>query len=312
MKLLFAIIASLVMLSAQALPDRPVTIVTNMPVGSGPDLVLRRTADALSERWQRPVVIDNRPGAGGLIALQHYLTLPADGRTFYYGDSGNFTAMPLMYKKQDLLAEITLLAPAYDNYSWAIVTSSQNATVQDFVKSVQSNTKFGSWGVGTSGHLCGLEIAKSYNLTAVHVPYKNYPEWYVDIANGELSYSCSSVGSAKSMIDTGRLRVLAVTGTARNPLYPTTPTIQETLGIKNFKNRSGWLAFFINKNTDTEQTKFLEKELRQALQSRSVTDAIAGVYSRPVTSSNAEFSRVIDADYKNYVGMIREFAISFD
>ena len=260
-KLLITLIASMMLISAYAVSDRPVTIVTNMPVGSGPDLVLRRTADVLSEQLQRPVLIDNRPGAGGLIALQYYLTLPANGRTFYYGDSGNFTAMPLMYKKQDLISEITLLAPAYDNYSWAIVTSGQKATVQDFVKSVQSNPKFGSWGVGTSGHLCGLEIAKHYNLTSVHVPYKTYPEWYVDIANEELSYSCSSVGSAKSMIDTGRLRVLAVTGTSRNPLYPATPTIQEALGIKNFKNRSGWLAFFINKNTDPEQAKVLEKEL---------------------------------------------------
>lgn len=294
--------------AAWAWPDRAVTIVTNMPAGASPDLVLRIVAEKLSQKWHVEVRIENKPGAAGLVALQHYVST-GDNHTIYYGDASNFTAVPLLYKKQDLIDQVTPLAPVYDNFSWVVIMPA-GVRDEDFVASVKANPKFGSWGVGSAGHLCGEEILKNLGIKGSHVPYRNFGQWFTDVSNGVLSFSCTSFGSAQAMVDAGKIKWYAVTGPEKPLEFKDVPTIKQRLGLDHFRTERGWLAFYTHHRFTAKQLANIEKDLLEVLEDPAVIKTIHRHHARTWTDTN--FRDIIKQDYRVTDQMLREFSISID
>ena len=294
--------------TAWAWPDRDVTIVTGISVGSAPDTIAKAIAEKLSQKWQVKVRIENKPGAAGLVALQQYVST-GDNHTIYYGDAGNFTTMPLLYNKQDLIDQITPVAPVYDNFSWVIIMPA-SVREEDFVANVKANPKFGSWGIGSAGHLCGEEVLQSLGIKGSHVPYKNFGQWFTDVSNGLLSFSCISFGSARSMVDAGKLKWYAVTGPKKPPQFVHVPTIQQRLGLDRFRTERGWLAFYAHRRMSDRHLVKLENDLRRVLEDPEVIRVIQGFYAQPWT--DLQFRSVIQQDYRFVDQMIRDFSISID
>ena len=188
MKFIIKLIATLAL--AASAHAQPVRIVTNIPVGSAPDTVARKLADVLSTKWKTTVIVENRPGASGVIAIEYYNNQPADGNTILMLDSGAWSTMPILYNKEDQFAKLQPLVPIYSN-DWVIFANSRIQTLADLRAAIKDRPFYGSWGIGSAGHLCGIEVARVLGVPATHVPYKEYGQWFADIANGELAFSSS-------------------------------------------------------------------------------------------------------------------------
>jgi len=313
MKLLSVLLISVSMLvgtvQAQELRSRPIKIITNQPVGANSDVLARKVADVLSVKLKTPVLIENRPGAAGLVALQAYLKEPADGYTIYLGDLGNFVTMPLLYKKNDLVAQMKTLAPVWSNY-WAVSTPPNIKNITE-LKSALKNKKsnYGSWGVGTSGHLCGLELAQYFSTDATHIPYKEFSIWFSDIVNGTLTYSCTPVGTTEQYKNSGRLNWVAITADRRDPDHPEVPTIKELTGHQIIAN-NGWIAFFINKNTPESEQRYLSEKIKETLQVQEIKDFIKFATGKPINMTNEEFDRYREKSIEDYKKTINNFNIN--
>jgi tripartite-type tricarboxylate transporter receptor subunit TctC len=293
---------------AEKFPTKPVKIIINLPVGSGPDVLARKLAEQLRIKWQQPVIIENRPGAAGLVALEAYLKEPADGYAIYIGDIGNFTSMPILNKKEDLVQQVKSLAPLYWA-NWVVIAPKGTTTFAGLRQKINEKPFYGSWGVGSGGHLCGAELNSVLKTKAMHIPYKDFSSWFTDLINNQLSYSCASIGSSEPLYKDGRINYVAIAGATRDPEYPNVPTIKELTG-HDFKVSGGWAAVFINKNAPANITKKLEEDIKAAVQTPEVLDQIKALRGKPYKITNAEFDRQRQQEYQNYQQLIKEFGIS--
>lgn len=313
-KVLVSVFLTLGMMQAQAagnFPSQPVKIISSLPAGSGPDVVVRKMAAELEKKWGQNVVVENRPGASGLIAKQHYVSLPADGHAIYFGDAGSYMALSVLYKKQDVLDQLRPLA-SLSLTDWMIVAPAKIKTFAELKNNLKSNPKFGSWAVGSMGHVCGLEISQAVGVNSLHVAYKDYGAWFADTSNNVLSLACSSVGSTRASVEAGRLNYVATAGAKRDPKYPDVPTLREVLG-QDIKSSNSWLGFLANKNIPAEVAAKLEKDIRDALNSKEVTTAIEnGLRARRWDVTVPEFEKRIKQDIRDYQEITARYNIKVE
>lgn len=307
--ILAAVFAMLVTahISAEPFPSKPVKLITNLPAGSAPDVLARRLAEQLRQKWQQPVVVENRPGAAGLVALESYLREPADGYTIYIGDAGNFTSMPILNKKENLVQQVRLLAPLYVA-NWMIVVPRNINSYQDLRSKTQSTPFYGSWGIGSTGHLCGAELGRMLRITTTHVPYKDFSAWFADLINGQTSYGCTSIGSSEAFRKDGRLNYLAIVADSRDPDFPEVPTIKELVG-QDLSISNGWIATFIHSTVPATITKQLEADIRSIMQTPEMLNQIRALRGKYTPMTNADFDRQRRQEFKNYQRLVKEFDI---
>jgi len=282
------LITLLLVASAHA---EPVRIVLNLPTGSAPDTVARKLAEVLTIKWNTPVLIENRPGAAGVVALNYYVNEPASNHTILMLDHGAWSTMPILYNKEEQFAKLQVLAPFYSN-DWVIFTNNKIRTLDDLRTIIKDRPFYGSWGVGSAGHFCGIEVAKMLGLSVTHVPYKEYSQWFADVAGGELAFSCGSIGSTKQYRNSGKLNWLATTAEKQDPAFPDVPTAQEFFGDK-FNISNGQIAFFINKSIAKDKAKQIQIDIMQALQTPEVKEIVEIVHGKIWTRNANEFNRFI-------------------
>lgn len=217
-------------------PTRPVTLYTAFSVGSGPDVVLRILGQALSKKWQQPVIVENRPGGGGFIALEAVAKLPADGYALLQLDSEHVSALPHLYKSRHYvpLEKFDLVAPVfYTPFMIAVGSQSPWKNVTDLVNAAKAKpdrVTYGSWFVGSPGHLGGEWLGALTGTKMVHVPYKEVSQLYSSVATGEVDWAFGTIPSTRPVYETGKLRYLAIAAPRRHPQYPDVPTVAEAGG----------------------------------------------------------------------------------
>lgn len=308
MLMLICLLSLIAPVPAQTFPNKPVKIVTNLGVGSAPDTVLRKLAAKLKDTWKVPVVIENRPGASGAVAMEHYVNNEKpDGYTLYYGDLANFVSMPILFQKENLLAEMKPLVPVYRN--WFAVIAPAGTDAKQLASAVKRQPFYGSWGVGSPGHICGAEISEKFLAPAEHLSYKEFSTWYLDVINGRLSYSCSSVGSAMQYVNAGKIKFVAIASPQRDPSMPDLPTVREMFGY-DLSTPYGWLAMFVHKQTPDAQVKKLQDDIAVALASPEVQETIAFVYGMPFGMNNREFQAFWQNDIKTHRKLLNKYNIT--
>lgn len=317
MKLIKIIFASLILaISAHATvladtyPSRPVKIVTNLPVGSGPDIFVRKLSQMLEATWKVPVTIDNKPGAAGLVALEQYLRNPANGYTVFYGDFGVFVTTPILYDKEHLIQQLKPVTVGY-NSAWMIVTPASIRNFNDLKIKLSETPKFGSWGVGSGGHLCGQELSSVLQTTTIHVPYKDHGPWFADTSNGLLSFGCTSVGSSESYYRSGKFNYVATTANKRDPAYPDVPTVKELTG-HTFEAGEVFSAFYIHAGVDDQISKKIERDLRAAIQHKDMVDLVKTLRGYPVSNSSEEMNKLRNDKVTEYKKLIKKYNISIN
>ena len=312
MKKLLMILASLLAFSTQADPlfKRPVTIVTNASVGQGPDVVLRSLTSQLEKTWGQPVIIENRPGAAGAIALEHYVKEMPNDNILYFGDISNFINMPFLFHKEALLDAVKPLTPVYSS-PFIVIAPAGKSDLKEFEKNVRGKQFYGSWGVGSLAHLCGAEIADKYGIPAAHAPYKDFGTWLNDVAQNNLSFSCSTIGSTQGLVKAGKLSYVATTGSRRNPAYPDVPTVKEAFGVE-LAQPIGWSGIYVGKTMPRAKADQITRDVKAAIKTDSVQKTILALYGENWDPTTQEFERKFAQDRIKVKQAIEKFKISID
>jgi tripartite-type tricarboxylate transporter receptor subunit TctC len=309
-KLLFATLIawSMPLLANPAYPSKPVKIIISLPAGSGPDVQLRRVAEVLSNKWGKPVIVENKPGGSGLVAIRQLAKEPPDGHTLALFSVGDIVSFPILYNNEESLAGVEPLAPFF-TADMVLFTSPQIQNIADLKNEINKNPTYGSWAVGSIGHITSAEFVSMYASNATHVPYKDYGQWFIDTINRELAFGFASLGSSRAMYQAGKIHYLAIASNRRDQRFPNVPTVREATG-KNIIGQS-WLAFYVNKKVPVPLKLQLEKDVRDVLASQTVQQSLVDNYFIPMnTISLPEFQKQIDSDRANYLDSLKKYNIN--
>jgi tripartite-type tricarboxylate transporter receptor subunit TctC len=297
-------------LSAQTFPAKPVKIIVALPVGSGPDVIIRKVADQLSTKWAVPVVVENRPGGGGAVGLNAFNSEPVDGYTLFFADVGTVAGYPILYNDTKIVENLAPVRPVI--YSELMLfASSKIQNGNDLKTALKANPTMGSWGVGSPAHINDLVIADAFGINATHVPYKDYGQWFIDTSNQQVTAGFASMASAGKMEKSGKIRYIAVTGDRRDFANPDVPTVKELTG-KNIKTLASYVAVYTNKKVDPAIQKKLIKDFDEVVNSNSIKVALLTVDYRPMPISVDEFKAYANEQYNLYKKLIKQYNISIN
>jgi tripartite-type tricarboxylate transporter receptor subunit TctC len=292
---------------AQAYPSRPITLVVFVPPGGAPDILARVIAEALLPRLGQPIVIDNRPGAGGNLALQAVARAPANGHTLLLIATPHVVNVTL-YEKQDInvLKDIVPVASIDDDpFAMVVNPSSPARTVAEFIAHAKANPgklNMASSGGGNLSHLAGELFRMMTGIQVVHVPYRGMPAANTSLMTGETHVLFNALPSVMSLIKDGKLRVLGVTTARRVKSLPDVPAVAET--VPGYAV-TGWLGIGAPRGTRPEIVERLNKEVNAVLADPAVLARLASLGSEPFTGSPADFGRFLAEETGKWAKVVR-------
>jgi tripartite-type tricarboxylate transporter receptor subunit TctC len=297
-------------------PTRPVRLLVPFPAGGAADLAARTIGERLSAQTGQPVVIDNRPGAGGRLAAEMLARSEPNGYTLLAGVSGAITISPSLYKKMPYDVERDLL-PVTRFAEIINVMVVNNATpvgsVAEFsawAKSQPQAVRFGSSGVGQPDHLSGELFRRLTGVSMTHVPYKGGGPALIDLVAGDLQVMFPTYIVALPHFKAGRLRILAVTTPQRQPLLPELPTVGES--VQGF-DVSNWTGLFAPSRTPRPVVSRLSDSVRDAIREPDVIKRLRGGGLEPgASASPEEFAKFIRAETVRWAKLIREANITVE
>jgi tripartite-type tricarboxylate transporter receptor subunit TctC len=302
---------------AQDFPTKPVRILTPFPVGSGPEGVLRLVADKLSRTWGKPVVVENKPGGNGFIAIDTFKRGATDGHDLIQLDSVHLSAYPHLFKKlpYDIKADFEPLAPLFKTYFFVTVaTDSKYKKVADLIADAKAHPgqlNYGSWSVGNPVHL-GSALFESVTGTDMqHVIYKETSMLYTGVANRELSFALGSNATAGAMYRAGKLQYLAVAAPKRVSAFPNVPTVGESGGPAGFEV-SGWTTIAAPRGLPKAVTDKIQRDIEKALAEPDVREKFASFAYEPFTLTREQLNAYIQAESTRFGGIIKKAQVSLD
>ena len=227
-----ALLAGVPAAFAQAWPAKPVRILIGAPPGGTSDIVARLLADGLQKEWGQPVIVEAKPGAAGLIAMQDVLGQPADGHTLLVAPSALVTEIPHVIKLRfDPFRDVKPLADLARSglvfVGNASLPAKNLSEVVAYVTANPGKVSYASYSLGTISHTMGLELNKAAGIDMTHVPYKGSPPALQDVMGGHVALMFDGPATSIPMIKGGKLKAFAVSGAKRNPALPEVPTFAE-------------------------------------------------------------------------------------
>jgi len=298
--------------AAQTFPNKPVRLVVPYGPGGATDTIARAVGQALSELWKQPVIIDNRPGAGGNIAADLVAKSAPDGYTILITTHGHAIS-PGLYKKLPFdaahdFAPITQIAS-----SFLVLVSTPKLQVNSVKELVSlarekpGRLNFGSTGLGAPPHLVGELFKQSTGIDVVHVPYKGDAPMYQALLAGEVDFAFGPLGNAIAHIRSGKLRALGMTGSRRSSVIPEVPTMVEA-GVPELE-LTGWLGLFAPAGTPRPVIERLHAAMVSTISTPEVRERFPALGYEPVGSTPEDFSVRFKRDLTVYARVIQEARI---
>ncbi|MBX3453727.1 tripartite tricarboxylate transporter substrate binding protein [Ferrovibrio sp.] len=253
-------------------PNKPITMIVPYPAGGFADSVTRAASAEAAQILKQPIVVDNKPGAAGRIGTDAITRAAPDGYTIGIAVPATLSLLPLIDKRyENLSKQYTPITIAVRTYSALAVNPDKVSakTFKEFAALVkQKQLSYGSAGIGTSYHLWVESILNQLGAEAVHVPYRGEAPGVADLVAGHVDFMMIS-GASKSLMESGKLRVLATTGPVRWSVYPDVPTLKEA-GLDQF-SAIGWLSFIAPPGLPKPLQDKLNAAYVQALKSEAVS-----------------------------------------
>jgi tripartite-type tricarboxylate transporter receptor subunit TctC len=300
--------------AAESYPDRPVRLIVGFPPGGAADILGRVAAQQLTQRLHAQVVVDNRGGAGGLLATEIGARANPDGYTLLF-TSIPHVINPHLYKKVSYDA-IKDFAPVIHFVSVPLMMASGSAlpakTVKDVIaiaKAKPGQLNYGSGGSGSSSHLA-MELFRSMaGIDLVHVPYKGTGPMITDMLGGQVALTIASAVPLTPQVKAGKLRGLAVTGPKRSSAFPDLPAIAETVAGYEVVN---WFGIVAPTGTPRSIITRINAELNAALKSPELVKTLAAQTAEAVGGTPDAFATVIKADYAKWAKVVKASGAQVD
>lgn len=295
-------------------PNRPLRMIVPYAAGGGTDTVTRIIMKKLSEQIGQPVVVENKPGAGGVLAYSELTRAKPDGYTLTIG-SAQVPLMGLIYGKMsfDPAKDIVSVAPMA-NVPIALVAGS-NAPYKSMAELLAFARKpgaapiaYGTPGVSTPNHLSGVLLGSMAGIQLDHIPYKGTLPAIQDVISGATPLAIVGLSTAISQVESGRLRILGVGGGKRSPLAPDIPTIAEG-GVLGYE-ASYWYDVSVNKGTPQAILSRLHAEISKAVQSPEVQETLKKGGFEPLLMSSEDNQRAIKEQSAKWGKIIRDNRIT--
>ena len=295
----FAALASLTvstLAAGQAYPSRPITIISASSAGGAVDVLARTIGEMMSKALGQPMIVDNKPGASGTVAVQQLLHAPADGYTLLFTASTPIHYAPYTFSKlsYDVRRDLAFVTHVADGTLVLAVNKDVPArNLKEFLAWAEQNkgkVSYGTYGVGTGGHLVSAFISKEYKLDMPDVPYKGEAPLLQDLVGGQVSWALATAGSMQPFFISGRIRPLAVLSPQRLVDLPDVPTMVE-LGFNQPEYKIiGGLLLMARAGTPPAVLARVEKEARAAAQSTAMKARLQ-VYGMTAVGNSSEDAR---------------------
>ena len=298
-------------------PTRPVRLVNPSAAGGTGDALARIVGQFLSPRLGQPIVVDNKPGAGGAIGTMDVLRSPADGYTMLLGNVG---AQGILYSiarnvpyTAEELAPVTnvFLSP----HVLVVHPSVEATTVAEFIALIRANPdkySYGTPGLGQSPHLAALWFSQLIRGRTTAVHYRGSSPANIDLYGGRIQFHFDLISNQVEAIAAGRVRALATTGPRRNPALPNVPIMREVgPEFANFTTGS-WVGLFAAKGTPANIIRTYNMELREPLQSPETAQRFLTLGGVPDYQTPEQFTAFVNTEIAKWAGVIREEGLRVD
>ncbi len=287
---------------AQEYPTRPVTLVVPAPAGGAVDAVARLFANEMSKQMGQPIVVENKPGGGGIMALQSVARAAPDGYTVLITHSGPLINTPHLYAnvpfdvRRDFAFVSELCAGSLVLAVSADVPARDVKGLLDWAGKNKGKVAYGSYGQGTYAHLVGAYLSRSRQLDMAHIPYKGEAPMAQDMAGGAITWGVASLVALRPYLENGKVRPLAVMGNTRAKGLPDVPTMTEAGYTEAELMPAGWIGLLAPARTPQPALARLEKEARAAAQSPALKTRLAAYSLDSLGTSAAQFRREYEAN----------------
>ena len=304
-----AVLAVAAGVQAQAYPSKPIKIIVPFPPGNTMDIMSRLIAPKLQERLGQPVIVENRPGASGMLGLDLVAKATPDGYTIGAGQGGNLVVLPHTSKNvpYDALKDFAPIAISTTNYLVIFANTSQPFKALPemiaYAKANPGKLTVASNGEGGFPHLAFEHLRLMAGFTYNYIPYKGSAQIATDVIGGQVQVGIDGVTAPTPHIKSGRLTLLAPTGTARAAFWPDKPTAGET--VPGYSS-GGWFGFITTAGTPKAIVNKLNDEINRAMKSPDVADKMVAGGMVVVAESPKYFEELIKSDYAKYGKLVRD------
>jgi tripartite-type tricarboxylate transporter receptor subunit TctC len=301
---------------AAGFPQRAVRIIVPVPAGSVPDILARLLAERLAPRWGVPVLIDNRPGAGGAIGVEHAMRAAPDGHSLLLGSSGPIAILPAVQRRLPYDPQRDLLPLARIADFPLVFLASQASGLRSFAmlldraRGAAEPLDYAGGDIGSTQHLAGALLAVRAGLRLSHVPYRGGGLAQADLIAGRIPLMVDSLSAVLRTILDGKAVPLGVCGVARAGQIPLVPTLGEC-GVPAYA-ASGWMGVFAPGATSPELAMALSATLLEVARDPAMQDRIHDVGSDPVVQDGPAFGRFIAEELSTWRRLAAVAGIAID
>ncbi len=293
---------------AQAYPSKPIRMIVPQGAGGTTDMWARMIAQKTGEALGQQVVVENRPGAGGIIGVDAAAKAAADGYTILFGSNTTMAANVSLYSKVpfDPVKDFTPLAMAIAAHFVFVVNPSVPVNnMRELIALAKSKPGQLNYGSGTgSAQICTEMLKSMAGVNITMVPYKSSPQALTDLMAGQVQVLCEPLATAMPQAKTGKLRVLAVTSAKRTNLAPEIPTVGEA-GVPGYEYVA-WVGFFAPAGTSRDIAAKLSDEILKVLKQPETIEKIKSTGGDPVPAGAEELSAILKADIARLAKVIKE------
>ena len=293
-------------------PNRPINLVVAFGPGTGSDTIARILSEKMREILGSPVTVENRLGGGGVIGTEYVARAKPDGYTLTMGTTSSLGTTPVLNPnaKYDVKKDFAFISGLAKS-DYVIITSTRPGSPQTLgellARLKKEPSSFASAGVGTITHLATEMLLHKASLTATHVPYKGSGQVIIDVAAGQVLFATDSPSAALPLIQSGKLRALAVTGPTRLGALPDVPTVAES-GFPGFQVLAWW-CLAAPAGTPEAVIKKLSDAAQKAVASPEITDRLRKMEIEPMLMNAAELTAFIDKDIPAWTNFIKNSGI---